>query len=494
MSGPIGPDLHGDLVEVASKDGFEDWLSMVRATGGCANPIHLWGESTALDMSTGEVLTLREPGRLLVACGNRRTTRCPSCSETYRADTYQLIRAGLVGGKAVPTVVSGHPRVFATFTAPSFGAVHAHRSDDHGRPRRCHPAGLRRCLIRHHATDPRLGQPLDPSTYDYIGSIIWNGLSTRLWARTVQLTNRRCARLLGIRQSDWPASGRVAVAKVSEYQARGLVHFHAVFRLDGSRPELDPPPGATTELLAAAIQQAAILAQVAVPISSILNGMAPIVWGEQLDLKPIDSGGPDHQLSDQQVAAYIAKYATKGADVVGGVDRPLACRPCHGLGSRDGMPCPDCKGTGRPNGTIPPAANPHAQRMIDTCWTLGGLPELSDLRLRPWAHMLGFRGHFSTKSRRYSTTLTQLRHARRDHRDAAFLSSHDLEPTTTVLRIHEGQDGLDPDYYDDAVLIIGRWRYVGRGHTPGEAIFARTVADDLAVSRRLYREQRGDDN
>lgn len=43
--------------------------------------------------------------------------------------------------------------------------------------------------------------------------------------------------------------------------------------------------------------------------------------------------------------------------------------------------------------------------MIRTAWILGARPELADLRLRAWAQMLGFRGHFSTKSRRYSTTL-----------------------------------------------------------------------------------------
>jgi hypothetical protein len=32
-----------------------------------------------------------------------------------------------------------------------------------------------------------------------------------------------------------------------------------------------------------------------------------------------------------------------------------------------------------------------------------------------WVEMLGFRGHFASKSRRYSTTLGRLRHARRDH-------------------------------------------------------------------------------
>jgi hypothetical protein len=55
-----------------------------------------------------------------VALG-RRASVCPPCAETYRADTYQLIRAGLVGGKGVPETVTGHPCVFATFTAPSFG-------------------------------------------------------------------------------------------------------------------------------------------------------------------------------------------------------------------------------------------------------------------------------------------------------------------------------------------------------------------------------------
>ncbi len=30
--------------------------------------------------------------------------RLPPCAETYRADTYQLIRAGLAGGKGVPTI------------------------------------------------------------------------------------------------------------------------------------------------------------------------------------------------------------------------------------------------------------------------------------------------------------------------------------------------------------------------------------------------------
>jgi hypothetical protein len=45
----------------------------------------------------------------------------------YSADTYQLIRAGLSGGKGVPDTVATHPCVFATLIAPSFGPVHLSR-------------------------------------------------------------------------------------------------------------------------------------------------------------------------------------------------------------------------------------------------------------------------------------------------------------------------------------------------------------------------------
>ncbi|WP_432431060.1 replication initiator [Streptomyces hygroscopicus] len=102
--------------------------------GGCTHPIRLDGHRTEhhLDRDTGEIgrvlhhLDSAElpAGHLLVRCNNRRTTRCPACVETYRRDTFQLITAGLRGGKGTPEEVATHPRVFATFTAPSLGPVH----------------------------------------------------------------------------------------------------------------------------------------------------------------------------------------------------------------------------------------------------------------------------------------------------------------------------------------------------------------------------------
>src|SRR5215217_6836424 len=65
----------------------------------------------------------REPdGVLLKACGTRRESRCLSCAATYRADAYQLLAAGLKGGKGVPETIDQHPRLFVTFTAPASAA------------------------------------------------------------------------------------------------------------------------------------------------------------------------------------------------------------------------------------------------------------------------------------------------------------------------------------------------------------------------------------
>ena len=55
-----------------------------------------------------------------------------------------------------------------------------------------------------------------------------------------------------------PASS-VSYAKVAEFQGRGLVHFHAIIRLDGLDPAdptriTAPPPGFTAQLLTAAIR------------------------------------------------------------------------------------------------------------------------------------------------------------------------------------------------------------------------------------------------
>ncbi len=86
--------------------------------------------------------------------------------------------------------------------------------------------------------------------------------------------------------------------------------------------------------------------------------------------------------------------------------------------------------------------------------------------------MLGFRGHFSTKSRRYSTTLGALRQTRADYRAAQ----------------QRGALGLpDPDQ-DPTVLVLADWQYAGHGHSPGESLLAATIARDIQLNREAARE------
>ena len=175
-------------------------VELIRRTGGCTSPIRLVGESIAASASSGEVLARRStdaeaPGFVLVACGNRRESRCPPCSERYRRDAYFLVAAGLSGSeeKGVSTDVASHPLVFATFTAPSFGAVHR-RVVDAGEVRRCRVGGQphecehgipMRCLERHAEGDPRIGGALCPDCYDYEAAALWNANLGALWRRTI---------------------------------------------------------------------------------------------------------------------------------------------------------------------------------------------------------------------------------------------------------------------------------------------------------------------
>ncbi|MEU0118448.1 replication initiator [Streptomyces bobili] len=403
--------------------------------GGCTHPVRLDGHRTEYDIDTrtgeiGSVLhhldsTALPAGHLLVRCNNRRATRCAACAEVYRRDTFHLITAGLRGGKGTPDQVATHPRVFATFTAPGFGPVHNRRTD--GRP--C------RCGIRHDQDDAALGTPLDPDRYDYEAAVLWNAHAGPLWRRFSIYLRREVAKRAGLTQRTFRDHARISFAKVAEYQKRGAVHFHAVIRLDGPEGgDTSPPHWATAELLTDSIHAAATTARIDGPV---LDGRAhTFAFGRQLDVRTIRSADFDggQELTERAVAAYIAKYATKGAETAtGALDRPL--KFAGELAQFD--------------------ISDHARRLIRTAWTLGARKDLEHLRLRAWAHMLGFRGHFSTKSRRYSTTLGALRTARADWRRAQ------MAPPVP-------QDG-------DNTLVLAHWIFTGTGLSTAEAWLAASL-------------------
>jgi hypothetical protein len=379
-----------------------------------------------------------------VACGNRRESRCPPCSERYRRDAYFLVAAGLAGNEArgVSTDVASHPLVFATFTAPSFGAVHR-RVVDAGGVRQCRPGGPSetcehglslRCLERHAEGDPRIGQALCSACYDYEAAARWNANLGALWRRTITYLPRELAALGGVSVAALRSQVRVAYAKVAEFQARGAVHVHAVIRLDGpDGPDTAPAGGATAQRLAEAVARTA--ARVAVTVAGPDGRELVIRWGSQIDTRPISAdqdGGDGHGAG---VAGYLAKYATKDAQLGGGLDRRI-----------------------RVQGVIERVEiSDHARALMRSAWTLS--PR--------WAHNLGFRGHFLTKARRYSVTFAALRGVRAEYRAQA-------DPWLTQIRAMAG---------GDQVVIRRSFHYAGSGLSPAERAIAAVIrASEVGAS------------
>ncbi|MBV6703410.1 plasmid replication initiator protein [Kitasatospora aureofaciens] len=428
------------------------WLEQIHATGGCAEPVYLTGHTTTLDADTGEVLryysTATEPGgRLAVRCRNRRATRCPSCSREHSGDTFHLVRSGLIGGKGIPDTVRTHPRLFVTLTAPSFGPVHRAGTCHPARRRHCEHGRRHGCGRTHPDTDPLIGQPLCADCYDYPGHILWNAMAPALWKAFRDNLYHHIAARTGVGRTAIRKLIRISTAKVAEYQKRGAVHFHAVIRLDGpDGPASPPPPWATADLLLETVHSAA--AAVALPRpESAAYGDGRLSFGTQLDAHPL-TNGDGGRLTDDAVAAYVAKYTSKSAETAGAVDRRIT-----DLAEIRAL-----------------RVTPHIRALIATAWGLGELPELQHLRLRAWAHMLGYRGHCLTKTRVYSTTYGRLRTDRAEH-----------------ARTLAGVRDLYADWGADTTTESA-WRFAGTGHTVAEALIAAGIAEDLATNREIARE------
>lgn len=84
----------------------------------------------------------------------------------------------------------------------------------------------------------------------------------------------------------------------------------------------------------------------------------------------------------RRVAAYLGKYATKGIEPNGVLTHRLRG------GLLDSLKLPA-----------------HLRRLVEATLELGEVGAHNRLRLRAWAHTAGFRGHFLTKSRRFSAHL-----------------------------------------------------------------------------------------
>ncbi len=423
--------LDGVIETYGSKDGWQGFEARGRSCSWCREPIRLRPSSS------------RAGSEYFKACGNRRATRCRSCADRYRMDARVLVLAGLDGGKGISEEIRSYPVVFATLTAPSFGAVHRSVSRD-GRILPCRPGmkgpcvhGRKRsCAMTYGHHDKLVGEPLCPDCYDYEGAVLFNALVPELWRRVTITARRNLARLYGFTQSEFNEEIRLSFVKVVEYQRRGVIHLHVVARLDHARE--DSSLMLNGSLLATAIE----LAVNQVSLVSPHDG-AFVSFGSQLDLQLLEETDPIHR---RKVAGYVSKYATKSSDDEGVLDRKI--RSAEDLSHRN--------------------LTPHLRRLAETAWHLGALPELAHLPLRRWAHTLGFRGHWMTKSRCWSTTFRYLRAERAQWQEGR------RQQTIGV---------------DDSDRLIPRYAFVGIGwKNSGEVFFARQRQREMFEIRQMLRE------
>ena len=413
-------------------------LAEVEQARLCSHPVRLRG--LRLDRTTGELVETS----LLVPCKDRRSAVCPSCSRLYQADAWQLVAAGIRGGKGVSTEVLQHPQLFVTLTAPSFGAVH--RGGRPGsQPRPCRPrrsAGhcshgvALSCRSRHVDGDRVVGEPLCPQCFDYPAAVLWNAHVPRLWVRTSLEIYRQVARAGAMPAGAVRRTVRLSYMKVVEFQRRGLVHVHVVIRADGAEGPSELPPawltvGALSEAVSGAVARASVA--LAVPPGSRAR-LRRAGWGSEHDVRVLEADDPSDGTA---IAAYVAKYATKTADGSAWLAHPI--RSTAQLERLE--------------------LRPHIVRLVRTAWWLGaqGTPELRALRLRAHAHTLGYTGQFSSKSRLYSTTFGALRQARLFH--------------------------VQGDSEEGAFDFDGEWRYVGRGYR--DPVAHRVAESLLGASPRV---------
>ncbi len=272
------------------------------------------------------------------------------------------------------------------------------------RARRCPHGRDISCPRRHGEDDPRLGRPLCADCYDYDR----RRPVQRLRGGSVAPVHHLPASLLGPpagaspRGSSAPWS-RIRYVKVAEYQARGVVHFHAIIRLDAPGERLAAtPPGFTADMLC--------------------RRHPP---GRRRRRHHQTRPGP----SRDRPAADL-RFGTQGTDArpvrpaTAARHRPRAVGPGRGQLHRQ-VRHQGPRRSRHPRPAYPLRARPRRPALLsplpaDDRYRVAARRRQARLpaatRLCKWAHMLGYGGHFLTKSRRYSTTFGLLRRARTEHR------------------------------------------------------------------------------
>ena len=351
--------------------------------------------------------------------------------------------------------------MFATLTAPSFGPVHSRRMRGKTvlpcRPRR--DANARRCPhgrdiscpTRHVETDPRLGQPMCGDCYDYDAAVLFNAYAADLWRRFVTYLPRQLARRLGITQKRLRALVRIRFVKVAEYQARGVVHFHAVIRLDAPGEDYQPPPpGIDADMLCDAIGQAAAARR---PAPSTTTASAVTLgFGAQTDTRIIRPGSraARHRPGAERPGRGELHRQVRHQDP----HRPRPARPAAPAsdGDLEHLRC-----------------TAHYRRMITTAWQLGST--------RPAIPVPGLGAHARLRRPLPDQIPPLLRHLR-----PAPHSPHRPPPRRPATPAATATPGAGPSTKPSS------WSCPPPGPTPEPAHTATPIAELAAASAARARE------
>jgi hypothetical protein len=367
------------------------------------------------------------------------------------------------GHHNIPTTIAQHPQVFATLTAPSYGPVHGaagrvcHDHTNIGGYRRCEHGKPLWCSRTHEAGGAAMGEPLCADCYDYTGHVLFTWHLPELWRRFTITLRRHLAATLRAAGTD-PDTVRVNFVKVVEMQARAIPHIHALIRLDpttsgGDNDTSDWESPISPTDLAALIQQTA--RSVTLSVDDDTTGESRVLrFGTQFDTQPIVSqldiadrppaqpDPPTGGVPGRRVAGYLAKYVTKSLADFGISVRRISTAAISELDVSD-----------------------HVRAILST---IAQFAETGAAGIGKWLHTLGYRGHITTKSRRYSTTMGALRTQR-----AQWNSN---QGSNSIASQHDSAD---------AVSSQTLWCFDRAGHTSlGDRVLVISAALRRTAARR----------
>jgi len=119
----------------------------------------------------------------------------------------------------------------------------------------------------------------------------------------------------------------------------------------------------------------------------------------------------------------------------------------------------------------------HTRGILSTLAKLATLP--GNAAMLGWLHTLGYRGHITTKSRRYSITMTALRAARRHWRIHCAGQSEQADPQRNSRTRRD---------YPGTTYELSDWRIDGSGlRDDGERLLVHTAARQARQYRYLAR-------